>query len=429
MTEALVGFAAIFVLSFLRVPLGIAMSLAGLFGIALIRGWVPALGSVQLLVFETGFNYMLSVIPLFVLMGNFVARAGLAQELFLAANAFLGHRRGGLAMATIVACCGFGSICGSSLATAATMTRVAYPSMKALGYKDPLAVGAIASGGTLGILVPPSTLMVIYGILTETNIGHLFIAGLLPAVLAVTLLCLAVVFITWRDPTAGRGGERQGLSARLSALRGIWMVGALFILVIGGIYGGIFTPTEAAGVGAGGAFLIALLRRALTWRVLIDILLESARTTAMIFLIVIGAMIFTGFINFTGLPFELGDFIEQVSPSPMVVIAAMMIVYILLGMVMDELAIISLTIPVFFPIVMALGLDPIWFGVLIVTIAEIGLISPPVGLNLFIVNALVPKVGLGNVYRGVAPFVVADVVRLAILMAFPGIALWLPSIM
>jgi C4-dicarboxylate transporter DctM subunit len=429
MTEALLGFAAIFLLSFLRVPLGVAMSLVGLIGLAILRGWHPALANVSLVVFETGFAYVLSVVPLFVLMGNFVARAGLAHELFLAANAFLGHRRGGLAMATVVACGGFGAICGSSLATAATMTRVAYPSMKEIGYKDSLAVGAIASGGTLGILVPPSAIMVIYGILTETSIGHLFIAGLVPAIVAVMLLCAAVAVVTWRDPKAGPPTERQGAKARLNALGGIWAVGALFVLVIGGIYGGVFTATEAAGVGAGGSFLIALLRRSLTWRSLAEILLESARTTAMIFIILIGAMIFTGFINFTTLPFELRDFVEQFSPTPLVVIAAMMVIYILLGMVMDELAIITLTIPVFFPIVVALGFDPIWFGVLIVTIAEIGMISPPVGLNLFVVNALVPNVGLVNIYRGVSPFVIADFVRLAILMVFPSLALWLPSIM
>lgn len=429
MTETALGFAGIFLLSFLRVPLGVAMVIVGLVGLMMLRGVQPALAAVSQEVFATGFDYVLSVVPLFVLMGNFVARAGLAQELFNAANAFLGHRRGGLAMATVVACGGFGAICGSSLATAATMTRVAYPSMKALDYKDELSIGAIASGGTLGILVPPSAIMVIYGILTETNIGHLFIAGLLPSLVAILLLCAAVVFVTWRDPAAGLSGERKAMRARLKALRAVWAVVLLFVLVIGGIYGGVFTPTEAAGVGAAGAFLLALTRRALTWQTLAQVLLESSRTTAMIFIILIGAMVFTGFINFTALPVELGDFVQDFSPHPIMVIAAMMAAYILLGAVMDELAIIILTIPVFFPIVVGLGYDPIWFGILIVTVVEIGLISPPVGLNLFVVNALLPNVSLGTIYRGIAPFVAAHIVRLVILIAFPGLSLWLPSIM
>jgi len=429
MTEAFLGFLAVFAMAFMRIPLAVAMTIAGVVGMGLMRGWTPAFAGVSQVVFETGFAYVLSVIPLFVLMGNFVARAGMARELFQAANAFVGHRKGGLAMASIIASGGFGSICGSSIATAATMSRVAYPEMRKHGYSDALSTGAIASGGTLGILIPPSTVLVIYGIITETNIGKLFIAGILPGLLAITLLCLAVVFVTWRNPEAGPPAERHTWGERMRALGNVWGVVVLFILVIGGIYGGVFTATEGAGVGAAGAFLFALLRRTLTFKLLLEILMESARTTAMLFTILIAAMIFTSFINFTTMPADLSAFVTQFSPNPVMVVVMMMGIYILLGMVMEELAIVLLTIPVFFPIIMALGFDPVWFGILIVTVVEIGLISPPVGLNLFVINSLLKEVKLTTIYKGVWPFVIADIIRLGILIAVPGIALLLPSLM
>ena len=429
MIEAFLGFLAVFFMAFLRIPLAVAMAIAGMVGMGLMRGWQPAFASTSQVIFETGFHYVLSVIPLFVLMGNLVARAGMARELFTAANSFVGHRKGGLAMASIIASGGFGSICGSSIATAATMTRVAYPEMKGHGYKDTLATGAIAAGGTLGILIPPSTILVIYGIITETDIGKLFVAGILPGLVAITCLCLGVVYVTWRDPAAGPRAERFTWAQRLRAIRGIWGVVVLFGMVIGGIYGGVFTATEGAGVGAAGAFFFALLRGALTPRVLMDILVESTRTTAMLFTILIAAMIFTNFINFTTMPGDLRDFVLQFSPNPVMVVVMMMGIYLMLGMVMEELAIVLLTIPVFFPVIVGLGFDPVWFGILIVTIVEIGMISPPVGLNLFVINSLLPNVKLGTIYRGVWPFVMADVVRLGILIAFPAISLWLPGFM
>lgn len=429
MIEASLGFLAVFAMAFLRIPLALAMAFAGLAGLGLMRGWQPAFASTSQVIFETGFAYVLSVIPLFILMGNLVARAGMARELYTAANAFVGHRKGGLAMASIIASGGFGSICGSSIATAATMTRVAYPEMKRHGYKDTLATGAIASGGTLGILIPPSTVMVIYGIITETDIGKLFVAGILPGLVAIACLCLAVVYITWRDPAAGPPAERFNWSQRLAAVRGIWGVGLLFALVIGGIYGGVFTATEGAGVGAAGAFFFALFRGALTPRVLLDILVESTRTTAMLFTILIGAMVFTSFINFTSMPGDLRDFLLQFSPHPIMVVAVMMAIYVALGLVMEELSMVLLTIPVFFPVITGLGFDPVWFGILIVTIVEIGMISPPVGMNLFVMNSLLPLVKLKNIFKGVWPFVMADIVRLCILVAFPAISLWLPSFM
>jgi tripartite ATP-independent transporter DctM subunit len=428
-TAALLGFGAIFLLALLRVPLAFAMSVVGVVGMGLTRGWQPALASTAQVVYETGFAYTLSVIPLFILMGNFVARAGLAHELFQAAYAFIGHRRGGLAHATIAACAGFGAICGSSIATAATMSRVAYPSMRQLAYSDSLSTGVIASGGTLGIMIPPSTIMVIYGIITQTHIGKLFAAGVLPGLLTAALLMVTVMVMTARDPEHAPPGDRTPWPGRWRALRGIWGVLLLVVVVLGGIYGGFFTATEGAGFGAAGAFLFALLRGRLTWSILLQVLVESARTTAMLFALLIAATIFANFVNFTTLPGDLLGWITLQGMSPTMVIVAMMAVYVLLGTVMEELTMVLLTIPLFFPIVLQLGFDPVWFGVLIVMIVQIGLISPPVGMNLFVLNSLLPSVGLPAIFRGCWPFVLAMIVSLGLLIAFPQISLWLPSLM
>jgi len=429
MTEAILGFACIFGLALLRVPLAFAMGIVGIAGIGLTRGWQPAMASAAQVVYETGFAYTLSVIPLFILMGNFVARGGLAHELFQAAYAFIGHLRGGLAHATVAACAGFGAICGSSIATAATMSKVAYPSMKRLGYSDSLSTGVMAAGGTLGIMIPPSTIMVIYGIVTETNIGKLFAAGVIPGLISAAMLMLTIWIITGRDPEHAPPGERTSWPDRWRALRGIWGVALLVVVVLGGIYGGIFTATEGAGFGAAGAFLFALARRRLTWAILFQVLVESARTTAMLFTLLIAATIFANFVNFTSMPGDLKEWITHLGLSPIMIIAAMMAIYVLLGTVMEELTMVLLTIPLFFPIVTALGFDPVWFGVLIVMIVQIGLISPPVGMNLFVLNSLLPNVGLGSIFRGCWPFVLSMVITLGMLIAFPGLSLWLPSLM
>jgi len=426
---ALLGFAVVFGLALLRVPLAFSMAGVGIVGIGLTRGWDPAFASTAQVVYETGFAYTLSVIPLFILMGNFVARAGLAQELFAAAYAFIGHRRGGLAHATVMACAGFGAICGSSIATAATMGKVAYPSMRKLGYSDQLSMGVIAAGGTLGIMIPPSTIMVIYGIITGTHIGKLFAAGVIPGLASAALMMLGIVWLTWRDPAHAPPGEHTAWPQRWQALRGIWGVLLLVIVVLGGIYGGIFTATEGAGIGAAGAFLFALLRGRLTLRSVYEVLVESARTTAMLFTLLIAATLFANFVNFTSMPGDLKDLITGSGLSPTLVIVAMMGIYVVLGTVMEELTMVLLTIPLFFPIVTALGYDPVWFGVLIVMVVQIGLISPPVGMNMFVLNALLPGVGLGAIYRGCWPFVVVLVFMLAMLIAFPSLSLWLPSLM
>jgi len=429
MTDALLGFAAVFVLALLRVPLAFAMGAVGVVGLGLLRGWAPTAANAAQVVYDTGFAYTLSVVPLFILMGNFVARAGLAHELFRAAYAFIGHWRGGLAHATVLACAGFGAICGSSIATAATMAKVAYPPMKKLGYADYLSTGVIAAGGTLGIMIPPSTIMVIYGIVTETNIGKLFAAGVIPGLMCAGLLMCGVAWITWRDPTAGPAGERVGWPERLAALRDIWGVALLVVVVLGGIYGGIFTATEGAGIGASGAFFFALARRALTLKILFEVLVESARTTAMLFTILIAAMLFSSFVNFTSMPGDLKDGILKLGLSPVMVVGAMMLVYVLLGTIMEELSMVLLTIPVFFPIVTGLGFDPVWFGVLIVLVVQIGLISPPVGMNLFVINALLKGVAMKQIFRGVWLFVVTLVVALFLCLEVPWLALWLPSFM
>ncbi len=460
-------------LALLRVPIALAMGIVGVIGYAYMRdwNWYVAFTTAQTKVYETGRNYTLSVVPLFILMGNFVTRAGMSQELFRAAYAFIGHFKGGLAMATIVGCAGFGAICGSSIATAATFAKVAYPSMKKFGYSDRLATGAIAAGGTLGILVPPSTIMVIYGIMTETNIGKMFAAGILPGVLATALLCVAVQYVAWRDPNAGPRGERMPWRERFATLDGLgwfaalgvallaavqlgWLEGdqagvigafavfalslvfkgvtsviALFTLVMGGIYGGVFTATEGAGVGAFGGLVFSLARGAINWRSLYEALVESARTTSMLFLILIGALIFADFVNITSMPGDLKTFVNGLQVSPVMVVAVIMIIYVLLGTAMEELSMILLTVPVFFPLIVHLGVDPIWFGILIVCVVEIGLISPPVGMNLFVLKTLLPQVSTGIVFRGVMPFIGADCVRLAILIAFPIISTYLPGLM
>jgi len=428
-TEALIGFAAFLALAFLRVPMAFAMGIVGFLGFTYKVSFNAAASMIAQTTYETGLSYTLSVIPLFILMGSFVVRARMSEELFHAAYVFLGHKRGGLAMSTVVASAGFGAICGSSIATAATFSKVAYPSMRKFRYKDSLAAGAIAAGGTLGILIPPSTIMVIYGIMTETNIGKLFIAGIIPGLLATLLLCLAVMWITSRDPQAGPQGPRSSVAERLASVKHVWPVAALFVLVIGGIYAGVFTATEGAGIGAGGAFLFALARRALSWRVLLEVLIESARTTSMLFMILIGALLFANFINYTSMPADLKGFVTRFEVQPILVIVAICAIYVILGTAMEELSMILLTVPLFFPVVTHLGYDPLWFGIIVVIVVQIGLISPPVGMNIFVVKNLIRHLSIGTVFRGVTPFTVGLIALLAAVIAFPSLALWLPGFM
>ena len=429
MEVALIGFAAMLILVLLRVPIAFAMGVVGFVGFAYSAGAHASLALLGQIIADTPQDYSLSVLPLFILMGNFVSRAGLSHELYTASHAFLGHKRGGLAMATIVACGGFSAICGSSLATAATMAKVAMPPMRKYGYSDSLATASIASGGTLGILIPPSVIMVIYGFLTETSIRDMFAAGFLPGFLGIMLYMLAVQFTIMRRPQDGPRAERMPWPDRWRALGGVWGTVLLFILVIGGIYGGVFTPTEAAGIGAGGAFLIALLRGRLTVRYTLDILGETARTTAILFAILMGALMFSNFMTRTGLPDALQKVVGEMAVPPIVIILMILVIYIILGCILESLSMLLLTIPVFFPVVSHLGYDPIWFGILAVVITEISLITPPVGLNVFVLASVLPDVKTSTIFKGIMPFFAADMVRLMLLVFVPAISLFLPKLL
>ncbi len=430
MTAALIGFGVLLLLVFLRMPIAFAMGVVGFVGFAALVdwNWLVAMSMASRRVMDTTMDYGLSVVPLFILMGNLVTRAGLSSELYAASNAFLGHRRGGLAMATIVACGGFSAICGSSLATAATMAKVAMPSMRRYGYSDELATASIASGGTLGILIPPSVILVIYGLLTETSIRELFAAGFIPGLIGVFLYLAAVQFVVWRRPAAGPRGERADWPARLLALKGVWATLLLFAAVMGGIYGGVFTPTEAAGVGAGGAFLIALARGTLSWPALFEVLADTARTTATLFLVLIGALIFSNFVNRAGLPDGLRDLVTSFDVPAIVVILLILLVYIVLGCVFESLSMLLLTVPIFFPLVQSMGFDLVWFGIIVVVVTEISLITPPVGLNVFVLSGVLQNVKTSVIFRGVTPFWCVDILRLALLVFVPGLSLYLPRL-
>ena len=437
MWVSIIGFTAVLGLVLMRMPIAIAMGLVGIIGYANETNSRAAVSMAGRLVIDTSQDYGLSVVPLFILMGLFVNKGGLSRELYRASYAFLGHMKGGLAMATIVACGGFSAICGSSLATAATMSKVAMPQMRKFGYTDSLSAASIAAGGTLGILIPPSVILVIYGLLTETSIGQLFMAGVVPGILGILLYLCAVRFTVWRKPDAGPAGERSSWSERRHALLGVWAVLLLFFVVIGGLYGIFnfyplnltFSPTEAAGMGAAGAFLIALARGTLSFGDTVEVLVETAHTTASLFAVLIGAWIFSNFVNIAGLPNDLLDFVTHMSVSPMVVIVLILLVYIILGCIFESLSMLLLTVPIFFPLVVSLGFNPVWFGIIVVVVTEISLITPPVGLNVFILKGVLGDISTGTIFRGVTPFWVVDLIRLALLVAIPSLALLLPQSM
>jgi tripartite ATP-independent transporter DctM subunit len=368
-----------------------------------------------------------AVIPLFLLMGAFASSSGMSRELFRAANSFLGHLRGGLGIATIAACGAFAAICGSSVATAATFSNVAYPEMRRYGYPQSFSTGVIAAGGSLGIMIPPSTVLAIYGLITEQDIGKLFIAGIVPGIVAVTMYILTINVIGMVRPHFLPAGKRASWSERIASLRDVWAVILLFIFVIGGIYAGVFTVTEAAGCGAAGAFIIAVLRGRLSRADFWKSCIESVRTTAAVFTILIGALIFGYFLTITQTPQKVTEFLTGLGLGPYGVLAVIMIMYLVLGCIMDAMAMIILTVPIVFPVIKQLGFDPIWFGVIIVMTVELGLIHPPVGMNVFVIKSVVRDVKLSTVFYGVMPFVITDILRLILLIAFPILALWLPS--
>jgi C4-dicarboxylate transporter DctM subunit len=426
-TVAIIGFVVLFVLMLLRVPVGMAMGLVGVGGFAYIVGGAPALKNVGHTTARTVTDYNFAVIPLFLLMGSFATTSGMSRELFRAANAFLGHLRGGLGIATIAACGGFAAICGSSVATAATFSRVAYPEMRRFGYPQSFATGVIAAGGTLGIMIPPSTVFAVYGLITEQDVGKLFIAGILPGLLAVAMYMMTITLIGVARPGFLPAGQRTSWAERRAALRDVWATLLLFAFVIGGLYGGLFTATEAAGAGAGGAFLIGLVRGRLSRADIMRSLLETTRTTAAVFTVLIGALLFGYFLTVTQTPQKVTELLTGLGIGKYGVLALIMLMYLVLGCLMDALAMIILTVPIVFPVITALGFDPIWFGVIIVMTVELGLIHPPVGMNIFVIKSVIEDVKMSTMFYGVMPFIVTDLLRLVILIAFPIIALWLPS--
>lgn len=450
MIVSIIGFAVMLLLIFLGVPLGFALMFVGLVGFAYVRAdmvgqalisWgeaglefnMRAINGALVMTGQQMYDqvtlYSFTVIPLFILMGAFITRSNLAHELYDAANAFVGHFRGGLAMGTVVACGGFGAVCGSSLATAATISRVAMPSMRRYGYDDALSTGSIAAGGTLGIMIPPSVPMVIYGILAETDIAKLFIAGILPGILLIVLFATAIAITTARRPEQGPPGERVGWRDRFRLLGRVWGVLLIFLIIIGGIYGSIFTPTEAAGVGVAAAGAFAVARGKLGWRELRESLIETGVTTGMIFVISFGAVIFANFVNLAGFTGSISNFLISLDISTMGIIIAICLIYLVMGCIFDSLSMLILTIPIFAAILKPMGVDMVWFGIIAVITVEMGLITPPVGLNVFVVKATVGDVSLATAFRGVWPFVAAMLIGLVLILFFPQIATFLPSLM
>ena len=447
MDATLVGFLALFVICFSGVPLGYTLIIVGTVGFAYVRGESddagffeaivegaePAMTMAGQQIIDMGLNDGLAVLPLFVLMGVFIHRAGLSDGLYAAGNMVFGRAPGGLAMATVGACAGFAAVSGSSLATAATMAKVAMPSMKRYGYADSLAAGSIAAGGTLGILIPPSVPMVIYGILTESDIGKLFIAGVIPGILLTVLYIVSIVAVVRLQPGLAPRSEVERPDNFAELVISVGGVVVLFAIILGGIYLGVFTPSEAAGIGAAASLLFLLMalynRRDFSWRAVVEPLIEAGITTSMIFVVAFGALIFANFTNLAGMVDGIVSAIEYFELSPVGVVLAMCVIYLLLGCVFDSLAMLLLTIPIFVAVIEPMGVDLIWFGIVAIIIVEIGLITPPIGMNVFVVKTVLTDVRIWAIFAGVWPFVVASLIGLAMIIAMPEIALLLPGLM
>jgi tripartite ATP-independent transporter DctM subunit len=425
----IVGIALLFLLFASGMPIGFVMALVGWLGYVYLVSLDAGLHILGLTFFAGGASYTLSVIPLFVLMGQFAAQSGMSREIYYAVQRWLGYRRGGLAMATIGACAGFAAISGSSVATAATMGTVALPEMKKYKYGQSLATGTVAAGGTLGILIPPSATFVFYAILTEQSVGKLFIAGILPGILLALLFMLTIYMQVRIKPGIAPRGEQVVLKEKLIALKGVWSMLVLFLVVMGGIYTGIFTPTEAAGIGAFGAFIFSLGKKAITRKNFVGALRMTAQTTAWIFIIVISAHIFGYFLAVTRIPSGLADFMLELAVSKYIILAAVVLIYTILGMFLEGFAILVLTVPIIHPLMVSLGFDPIWFGVMIVIMMEMSLITPPVGVNVFVIKGVAKDVPMYTIFRGIWPFWIAMLVCLIILTIIPEIALFLPDTM
>ena len=430
------SFPVLLVMIFLRVPIGLAMFLVGLGGLYFATdGMAMSLGKLKSEVYSTFSSYSLSIVPMFLLMGQFATLGGMSQALFKAAESWLGHRKGGVAMAAIGACAGFGSICGSSLATAATMGQVALPELRRYGYSGGFSTATLAAGGTLGILIPPSVILVIYAILTEQNIAKLFLAAFIPGILAALGYIITISIYVRRNPGSAGTRERQPYSERWKTMLAIWPVLIVFLSVVGGIYLGVFTPTEGAAVGAFGTGLIAWLNGGLTWKTAMDSFLSTANSTGMIFFIVLGAGFYNGFLALSQVPQSLATWVGETGLSPWVILSLILVLYLIFGCVMDSLSMILLTVPIFWPIVQTLdfGLTveetAIWFGILVLIVVEVGLITPPVGMNLFVINSMDRLTPMVETYRAVMYFVASDIIRTIILVLFPGITLFLMRVL
>ena len=428
-TIGLIGLFLLLLFMAFRMPIGIAMGLVGLLGLIYLRGWQQGLDMMSMVPYRTAAAYTLSTIPLFVLMGNFAFYSGVSQDLYTATRKWLGYLPGGLAMATMAGCAGFAAISGSSVANAVTMGTVCLPEMRRYGYHPRLATGCVAAGGTLGILIPPSIGFIFYAMLTTESISKLFIAGILPGILLTILFMLTIFISTRADPTLGPRGPSTSFMEKLTAIKDTWPVLIMFLIVIGGMYLGVFTPTEAAGVGAFVAFVFMLAKKGLSRQNLANSLLDTGKMAAMCFLIVTGANIFSYFIAFTRVPVVLANLVVGLHVPSLLIFALILVIYLFLGCVMDTIAMIILTVPIFYPVAMALGFDPIWFGVIIVLTMEMGLITPPVGINVFVISGVAKGVPLETIFRGIVPYLIAMIVCVAILTAFPQIATFLPSTM
>lgn len=423
MTVGLISLACVLGLAFLRVPLGFALLTVAIAGLTYINSFDVAITLLPMVLSDAVFSYELAVVPLFILMGNVLSQTGISADLFRAAYAFLGAVRGGLALATMVTCAGFSAVCGSSFATAATMAKVAYPNMERYGYSQRLSTATIVAGGTLGILIPPSIILMIYGILTQTNIGDLFVAGILPGLLGLAMYMLVIWVYAWRRPNEAPRGDSVTARERWESLRGVWPFVVLFLVIIGGLYLGWFTATEAGGIGAGLALLFAFIQKRLSLKRLYDTLLDTAMTSVMLYTVLFGAMLFAQLISMSGLADELLSLVQGSGMSKWGILIAILVVFLLLGCVMDSMAIILIFVPLFVPTIVAQGFDLVWFGIIVVVLTEIGLITPPIGMNVFVLKANLPQVPVRETFIGLVPFIGIDVFRLVILVAFPAIAL------
>jgi len=432
MTPVEIGFIAIGVLViflFLGMPIGFIMGLLGFIGFAYLSSWGGALGLLRSVPYSTVADYGLSVIPLFVLMGSFCYFAGLSKDLYDTAHSWLGQLPGGLSMTTVGACAGFAAISGSSIATAATMGTVALPEMKRYNYDPALATGSVAAGGTIGILIPPSVALVVYGIITEQSIGKLFLAGFIPGVLEAVFYMLTIYIICKLNPRMGPSAPKTSFLQKVGSLKNTWIVLALFALVIGGIYMGVFSPTEAGGVGAFGAFLFAVARRKLGWQEFKQSLVETSKTTAMVFTILVGAMFLSYFLAVTRLPNELAGMIYGLQLNRYIILTGILILYVILGCFLDPMAMIMITLPIFVPLITSMDFSLIWFGILVVRVSEIGMITPPVGLNVYIIKGVAKDIPMQTIFKGIIPFLIADICHVALLVAVPSLSLLLPSLM